>query len=178
MSVQWLIDKGETLDQTRADFLSFVDKRAAGCWVWTGTGTGYGYYRGMGAHRASWELFRGPIPNGKHVMHRCDVLGAEKYPNPLCVNPEHLQPGTARENAFDAARARKLRRAEEAQMTKPTTRITIDDLVRDDPEADRAALNEIYDIVGTCQLGDLDESDAIFEIVAILRAHGFKVPER
>ena len=66
----------------------------SGCWLWTaGTnGTGYGKFR-LGslldgtrreelAHRFSYELHRGPIPDGKHVCHRCDT--------PFCVNPDHL----------------------------------------------------------------------------------------
>lgn len=68
---------------------------ADSCWLWMGsTKDGrYGAFNGTRAHRAAWSLFRFPIPNGLHVLHRCDV--------PLCVNPEHLFLGTIQDNASD-----------------------------------------------------------------------------
>jgi len=71
------------------------------CWIWKGTRERKGYGRlnrggrtgQLLAHRAAYELFIGPIPEGMMVCHRCDV--------PYCVNPDHLFIGTAKDNAMD-----------------------------------------------------------------------------
>jgi hypothetical protein len=70
----------------------------AGCWVWTGaSGRRYGRFWLDGdtilAHRASWRLFRGEIPRGSVVCHRCD--------NIFCVNPDHLFIGSHQDNVDD-----------------------------------------------------------------------------
>jgi len=70
------------------------------CWMWTSAKTpqGYGYItikRGKSkkAHRISYEIHCGPIPDGQQVLHRCD--------NPPCVNPEHFFLGTNLDNVRD-----------------------------------------------------------------------------
>ena len=79
----------------------------SGCWLWIGgtLGNGYGRVygpdgfggrRSIGVHRLSYEINRGPIPSGLQLLHKCDT--------PLCINPDHLRPGTWRENMEDMVR--------------------------------------------------------------------------
>lgn len=77
-----------------------IPDRRADCWEWTGTRNGNGYGRAwmdskwVAAHRHSYIQFKGPVPDGLHVRHLCH--------NRLCCNPDHLDVGTAKENAQDS----------------------------------------------------------------------------
>lgn len=88
---------------TLADrFWAKVDKSGE-CWVWTAAHNGRRGYGGVQADgrwkrasRVSWEMENGPIPDGLHVLHRCD--------NPPCVRPDHLFLGTQSDNNHDRDR--------------------------------------------------------------------------
>jgi hypothetical protein len=87
----------------------FWDKVRVGsadkCWEWQGARypNGYGFLfagslygrnvRYVKAHRLSWEIANGEVPEGFCVLHHCD--------NPPCVNPAHLYVGTRADNARD-----------------------------------------------------------------------------
>ena len=80
-------------------------QKTDGCWLWTGTVSSRGKYgtlcwaygnKPIRAHRLSWLLHKGPIPNELCVLHHCD--------NRLCVRPSHLFLGTRKDNYHDMAR--------------------------------------------------------------------------
>ena len=73
-------------------------KRGEHCWDWIGRKDkdGYGFFRRGKAHRFSWTLHIGDIPEGLCVLHHCD--------NPACVRPGHLFLGTQEDNMKDMAK--------------------------------------------------------------------------
>ncbi|NJA56698.1 HNH endonuclease [Streptomyces sp. NEAU-H3] len=75
------------------------------CWIWTGAinQAGYGKLRAnkkwSSAHRRSYEMHYGSIPDGAFVCHRCDT--------PSCIRPDHLFAGTAAQNTGDMFQKRR-----------------------------------------------------------------------
>lgn len=108
-------------------------KKTESCWLWTGAklAKGYGSF-GVGpdpkhppasrrwklaqAHRFSWELHNGLVPDGQHVLHRCDT--------PACVNPAHLFLGTNADNVRD----RQVKKRHARGERNATAKLTEDDV--------------------------------------------------
>lgn len=128
-------NKGRTRPASER-FWRFVEP-GEGCWEWRGTRmlTGYGQIRSGGkdtrwmyAHRLSWEVHFGPIPEGMKVCHRCD--------NPPCVRPDHLFIGTDADNVADkVSKGRQLRGDNHPSRRRP-------DLVRRGEAKPMAKLTE------------------------------------
>ena len=81
--------------ESKVEQIPFMD-----CHVWIAATNKFGYGKlsdgkngWIFAHRFSYELKNGEIPDGKYVLHKCD--------NPCCVNPEHLYLGDYKQNAQD-----------------------------------------------------------------------------
>lgn len=78
----------------------FIPEPNSGCWLWIGSAmNGYGRIRlgsksegTVAAHRVIYEALRGPVPDGLELDHLCR--------NPSCVNPDHMEPVTHRENTI------------------------------------------------------------------------------
>ena len=90
----------------------------------------------IGAHRYSYELAYGPIPDGLCCCHRCD--------NPQCINPEHLFLGTRSDNLQDAVRKGRMAHGE----TQGNSKLTEVDVraIREDKVSTGSILGEKYGV--------------------------------
>lgn len=100
----------------------YIPKNIDDCWIFTGglNSCGRGNYwlngKTVQAHRISYELFKGTIPDGLFVCHHCD--------NGKCVNPVHLFIGTCKDNVDDMMRKgrKTILRGEDDPKSKLTNR--------------------------------------------------------
>jgi hypothetical protein len=103
----------------------YIPEPNSGCWLWTASTFkgGYGQFwtgqKYTGAHRASYEMFRGEIAPKMQILHSCD--------NPLCVNPEHLSVGTNLDNQHDSIK--KGKKATFKGETNPTHKLTMEQIL-------------------------------------------------
>jgi hypothetical protein len=112
----------------------FQPEPNSGCWLWTGAVSRQGYgavsrridgKRITLAHRYSWTIHRGSIPDGAQVLHRCDTPG--------CVNPDHLFLGDNAANVAD--KIAKGRSAVMRGFLNSNAKLTVEDVlaIRADP---------------------------------------------
>lgn len=103
-----------------------VTKNPYKCWEWKASTNKRGYgqlmvwklKRPMLAHRVSWIVHNGAIPNGLFVLHDCD--------NPGCVRPGHLRLGTHADNMLDASLKGRQARGKRLPHTKLTVKQVIE----------------------------------------------------
>jgi hypothetical protein len=148
------------------------DKR--GCMIFTGfrNNRGYGFIgqgraglRSILAHRAAWEIARGHIAVGAHVLHTCD--------NPSCVNPNHLELGTAAESMRQkVARGRQPRgsRVHNSKLTAAKVRA-----IRADPRS-RSVIGREYGISGST-VGEIKRRE-IWKHVGVTNAASERAPPK
>lgn len=97
-------------------FYDRILENANGCWIWQRGLDKNGYGRssinrkGVQAHRVSWVIHKGKIPDGMQVLHRCD--------NPPCVNPEHLFLGNNADNMTDKMKKNRQTRGHDVNTSK------------------------------------------------------------
>lgn len=100
----------------------FIPEPNSGCWLWVAaiTASGYGNFKidggFKGAHRVSYELYKGTIPDGLQVLHRCD--------NRCCVNPDHLFVGTQSDNMYDKVAKGRDNHADFSGEKNPRAKVT------------------------------------------------------
>jgi len=101
--------------------------KTEGCWEWTACiRNGYGAFgvkknEVLNAHRYSWILSYGEIPEGLLVCHHCD--------NRICVRPDHLFLGTHYDNTHDGIVKGRIQPLKGFKLTKPQVRFIKEELL-------------------------------------------------
>ena len=120
----------------------FIPVTESGCWLWeSAIGNQFGHgclkYGGRNgkkllAHRASYEIHNGEIPEGMCVLHRCDV--------PSCVNPDHLFLGTRQDNMDDMAAKNRGAKGSKVKWAKINEETALKIKESDDPTKELAVI--------------------------------------
>lgn len=120
--------KGLTIEESFRWFMPDAPPAEGEQWIWSGPrdANGYGCFVHQGArlyaHRISYEMFVGPIPEGLVIRHKNDI--------PLDVNPHNLETGTRADNRQDCVdRNRAIGPRGEQQWTSKLTREQVDSII-------------------------------------------------
>jgi hypothetical protein len=134
-----------------------VDKKSGDeCWTWLGFKERRGYgkiSKGDGsakyhlAHRASYIINKGEIPEGLYVLHSCD--------NPSCVNPNHLRVGTGSENIKEAYDKGRKQNPVLFGEENPKSKLTIEQVkfIKSNPQLGHKAIADMYGLSPNCIRG-------------------------
>lgn len=117
--------RGTYIDRTKERFDdNYIPEPMSGCWIWIGPvrSYGYGHMRTAGkawlAHRLSFVLHKGPIPENLGVLHHCD--------NRLCVNPDHIYAGDNIQNIKDMVDRKRHRVGERNSASRLSREVVIE----------------------------------------------------
>ena len=120
--------KGLSVEESFRWFMPGEPPQAGEQWIWTGPldGNSYGCFTFEGsriyAHRVSYELYVGPIPEGLIIRHKNDI--------PLDINPHNLETGTRADNRQDCVdRGRAVGPRGELQGFSKLTRDQVDEII-------------------------------------------------
>lgn len=151
----------------RDRFWQYVNK-TEGCWLWTGAKREFGYgVINLGgkhgkierAHRLSYEMHVGPIPERAFVCHHCDV--------PACVRPDHLFLGSVGDNNRDMVAKERHDRVKRPKGMKHGMHVLTDEQVR--------AIRSAY-IPGVTTLKDVGQRFGVSlqSVWRIIKGHNWK----
>ncbi len=132
---------------TEARLYSRLVETETGCWEYTGCRDRSGYGRiwhfdnTIMAHRASWIVHNGPIPDNLFVLHTCD--------NPPCCKPEHLHLGTADDNTKEMFKRGRYKITRTTKLTEEQVLEIINSLING---GSRVELSERFNV----SLGAID----------------------